>query len=319
MKDKLRYEVPDDSGPQHEPAFYNKVMHFANVLRTKRMAGEISEAECLGAEASLQHYGVQYGVQAPTYDRGAENRGGYQFKPEPVYAVPEPVYAVSGGNTPAAKNCYYCMKPGHFIAQCPRKIGGLPAVNVVGGAGGVPPSNPADPSGKGYYPEESVNAVPPTDAPDLGYPEAYLGDYDATVNALYRGGYRGQRGSFRGRVGRGVYRPAIPNSGYPNRGPGFHGPRVPGPTGYAGGPRTPHKKFQRQPETQYIPMRQRVAYLQQDQDGNEYWQEKLPDNTPAAAYVADGAEAPPEEGVHALPSAEATEAEYLHPQPFLGL
>ena len=49
MKDKLRYEVPDKCGPTDEPAFYQKVMHMANVLRTKHMAGEISKAGCIRA------------------------------------------------------------------------------------------------------------------------------------------------------------------------------------------------------------------------------------------------------------------------------
>ena len=42
MKDKLRYEVPDQCGAKDEPTFYQKVMNMANVLRTKYIAGEIS-------------------------------------------------------------------------------------------------------------------------------------------------------------------------------------------------------------------------------------------------------------------------------------
>ena len=324
MKDKLRYEVPDQCSAKDEPLFYQKVMHMANVLRTKRIAGEISEAECIGAEATQQNYSIQASYPGPRN----QDHGGYQFKPEPVLAINDK----TNGNQPMSKACYYCMRPGHFIAQCPRKAGGLPAVNMVGGSGGYPPVNTVSPVnavdryGNCYYAEgESVNALQ-DDPLDLGYPEAYLGGQDPSVNALpYRGNYRGQRGAFRGRVGQGVYRPA-PAPGYPARTLGYNAPRLPNPLGYAnkeGTPRTPYKKFHSPGNAYRAPPTQRVAYLQQDKAGNEYWREKTTDLTPPAAHVAhvdEGAGAPPEEeGVHVLhPQAEG-DYEYMQPQPFLGL
>ena len=59
MKDKLRYFTPDKCTVENEPKFYQELLHTANVIRTKMMAKEISEAEGLGTQASAQSCSYQ--------------------------------------------------------------------------------------------------------------------------------------------------------------------------------------------------------------------------------------------------------------------
>ena len=317
MRTKLRYEVPAKCGPEDETAFFEKVMHVANVLRTRRMAGEISEAECIGAEATYQNYSAQ----DPPPDR-SNDTGNYQFKQEPVFAV-------ASKNNPVSRNCYYCLTQGHFIAQCPRKAGGFPAaVHAVGCADGPPQAyarQPVHSQSNGYCSAEGhVYAIPEGQ-------ESFPEDPEASVNALpYRGGYqRGgyQRGRARGSVSRGVYRPGSQN-GYSMRTmtPGPRFPPAGGSAAPGGIPRTPYKKFHNNAESFRTPPGVRVAYLQQDKDGNEYWQECHGDTTPPAAHVAPVTHVgtqqeahQEEEGVHALPSSDESDYTYMMPQPFLGL
>jgi hypothetical protein len=126
MKDKLRYFTPDKCSADTEPKFYQELLHTANVIRTKMMAKEISEAEGLGTQASAQSCSYQVVNPKEEYNMRV-------FKNEPVYAVPPRArpFKPPNGDLPDDRVCYYCGKKGHFIAQCTRKAGGLPPINQI--------------------------------------------------------------------------------------------------------------------------------------------------------------------------------------------
>ena len=115
MRDYLRLKMPSPLSDTNQ--FRNEIMFIATVVRRKYMDGEISESEAIGAEAftSLNSYtarekgatlGKQVNVVASTYDQGKKAK---------------------------MLQCYHCKSTEHFIAQCPRKASGLPAVQAMMG------------------------------------------------------------------------------------------------------------------------------------------------------------------------------------------
>ena len=115
MRNYLRLKMPSPLSDTNQ--FRNEIMFIATVVRRKYMDGEISESEAIGAEAftSLNSYttkekeatlGKQVNVVASTYEQGKKSK---------------------------MLQCYHCKSTEHFIAQCPRKASGLPAVQAMGG------------------------------------------------------------------------------------------------------------------------------------------------------------------------------------------
>ncbi len=119
MKDSLREFRPD---PIHNTeAFRVKMIFLANVQRRRLLAGEITEAEALGAEAHVS----SYQFRSPIHPSGSFGQLYPQVKQEPG------INSMKGRNHTGNKNgidkgtCHYCKLQGHYIAQCPRKLSGL--------------------------------------------------------------------------------------------------------------------------------------------------------------------------------------------------
>ena len=130
MKEQLRNWVPLKCTAATEIEFAEQIVHKANVLRKRYIAHEISEAECYGAEAMLQSCSYRSVGEGHETTLGRVGSGSKQFKNEPVYALQEAARANRKGGY-SDRKCYHCNQTGHYIAQCPRKANGLPAVVSV--------------------------------------------------------------------------------------------------------------------------------------------------------------------------------------------
>ena len=130
MKEQLRNWVPLKCTAATEIEFAEQIVHKANVLRKRYIAHEISEAECYGAEAMLQSCSYRSVGEGHETTLGRAGSGSKQFKNEPVYALQEAARANRKGGY-SDRKCYHCNQTGHYIAQCPRKANGLPAVVSV--------------------------------------------------------------------------------------------------------------------------------------------------------------------------------------------
>ena len=111
IKMELRMFTPD---PINKPEkFYSRMMQVLGAIQKAYLAGELSDADLIGCE----------GRSAPMNPLPTANggRGGMRIKQESINAVPS-----------KEKSCFYCQDKGHFIAQCPRKMAGLPRVAVIG-------------------------------------------------------------------------------------------------------------------------------------------------------------------------------------------
>lgn len=135
-------------------------------------AGEVTEAEALGAEAHASK------ITYRTQNRTALNPTAIQdwkVKQEPVFAIN------SKGNKPRG-SCFHCGAKDHYVAQCPRKAAGLaPVINAI--------------EDGDEHQDESVQYV------RTRYPPQQNRKLFGTANAAnpakpaYRGGYRAGRGS----------------------------------------------------------------------------------------------------------------------------
>ncbi len=101
MRNFLRLQIPKPV--ENFKLFRDSMMEIATVVRRKYLDGEIGEAEAMGAES----YAVIQTVKT-TVPRG------------------EAIHALTG-QKPRGQ-CYFCKSKEHYIAQCPRKAAGLPAV-----------------------------------------------------------------------------------------------------------------------------------------------------------------------------------------------
>ena len=137
MKEQLRNWVPLRCTAATEIEFAEQIVHKANVLRKRYIAQEISEAECYGAEAMLQSCSYRSVGEGHETTLGRIGSGSRQIKNEPVYALQEAARANRGGGY-ADRKCYHCNQTGHYIAQCPRKANGLPAVVSIDSPGAEP-------------------------------------------------------------------------------------------------------------------------------------------------------------------------------------
>ena len=193
MKEQLRNWVPLRCTAATEIEFAEQIVHKANVLRKRYIAQEISEAECYGAEAMLQSCSYRSVGEGHETTLGRIGSGSRQIKSEPVYALQEGARSNrKGGYTD--RKCFHCNQTGHYIAQCPRKANGLPAVVSI-------------------------------DAPEAEqeYYEDQVEQEDATVNALggyYNRQFNPQKGynANRGGFNRPGNRNRGSKTGYPGRG-----------------------------------------------------------------------------------------------------
>ena len=99
-------------------ADYDRDLRFAvNSIRKQLLAGELEHNDGAGLElqsSTMSYLGGRQGLiaQAP------------KVKDEPIYAV---VHA----NTAKVRRCFHCQQKGHFVADCPRKSAGLPAIHAA--------------------------------------------------------------------------------------------------------------------------------------------------------------------------------------------
>ena len=99
-------------------ADYDRDLRFAvNSIRKQLLAGELEHND--GAGLELQSSTMSY-------------LGGRQ---DLIARAPkvkeEPVYAVTHTNTAKVRRCFHCQQKGHFVADCPRKSAGLPAIHAA--------------------------------------------------------------------------------------------------------------------------------------------------------------------------------------------
>ena len=110
IKMELRRFIPE---PINKPEiFYGKLMRELGAIQKAYLAGELSDADLIGCEGRA--------VQMDTRPM----KEGVRIKQEPINALTQK----------GEKSCFYCQDKGHFIAQCPRKMAGLPRVSVIGQA-----------------------------------------------------------------------------------------------------------------------------------------------------------------------------------------
>ena len=97
---------------------YDRDLRFAiNSIRKQLLAGELSHNDGEGLE--LQSSTMSY-------------LGGRQnLTLQPPQVKEEPVFAIARRNSANGGRCFYCLKLGHFIAACPRKKAGLPAIQTA--------------------------------------------------------------------------------------------------------------------------------------------------------------------------------------------
>jgi hypothetical protein len=97
--------------------FRKELLFVSNLVRKRYCAGEISQAEALGAEALLLSNSYRTGAKS------AMTRT--HFKEEPINAL-------RNGKDKSSNRCYHCNSRDHFIGQCPRKAAGMaPSVEAV--------------------------------------------------------------------------------------------------------------------------------------------------------------------------------------------
>lgn len=108
MRYQLRLQIPTPIYDTNK--FRENLANMATIVRKRYLAGEISEAEALGAET--------YSVTTSYRAKKADTTLG--IKQEGIHAI--------GSNTRSKfeRTCYHCKEKDHFIAQCPRKAQGLP-------------------------------------------------------------------------------------------------------------------------------------------------------------------------------------------------
>ena len=104
MRKYLSLNLPEPMNDTDK--FMNAILKVATAVRKSYLRGEISDADCLGAEA---------------FDPEESSDG------MPKQTRTTNMIAAVGDKS---KNglCYYCRSKDHFIAQCPRKAAGLPSV-----------------------------------------------------------------------------------------------------------------------------------------------------------------------------------------------
>ena len=101
MRNFLRLQIPKPV--ENFKLFRESMMEIATVVRRKYLDGEIGEAEAMGAES--------YAIVQSVKTNQARN---------------EAINALTGQKPKG--HCYFCRSREHYIAQCPRKAAGLPAV-----------------------------------------------------------------------------------------------------------------------------------------------------------------------------------------------
>ena len=193
MKEQLRNWVPLRCTAATEIEFAEQIVHKANVLRKRYIAQEISEAECYGAEAMLQSCSYRSVGEGHETTLGRIGSGSRQIKSEPVYALQESARSNRRGGYTDRK-CFHCNQTGHYIAQCPRKANGLPAVVSIDS----PEAEQEDYEDQVEQEDATVNALG-------GYYNRQFNPqkgYNATRGGFNRPGNR-NRGSKTGYPGRG--------------------------------------------------------------------------------------------------------------------
>jgi hypothetical protein len=210
MKDSLREFRPD---PIHNTeAFRVKMIFLANVQRRRLLAGEITEAEALGAEAHVS----AYHFRGPTNSTGSYGQLYPQVKQEPG------VFALRGQGNNGSKydnskgTCHHCKEKGHFIAQCPRKASGLaPTVQHLtgedeeeeeeyvqedGGSGGIYYLPNQRSQGRGYPRYLGPAQIRGTSKLGFKPVNSARGKY-SHPNRPYNSQSRGQNKKYNGRIG----------------------------------------------------------------------------------------------------------------------
>ena len=99
-------------------ADYDRDLRFAiNSIRKQLIAGELPHNDGEGLE--LQSSTMSY-------------LGGRQhLSLQPPQVKEEPVFAIARRGAANRGRCFHCLKLGHFIAACPRKKAGLPAIQAA--------------------------------------------------------------------------------------------------------------------------------------------------------------------------------------------
>ena len=116
MKEEMRRVRTTNTAAGVEE-FRNELLFVSNLIRKRYCAGEISQAEALGAEALLLSNSYRSGARTATTRT--------HFKDEPINAL-------RSGRDKPSNRCYHCNSKDHYIGQCPRKAAGLaPTVEAV--------------------------------------------------------------------------------------------------------------------------------------------------------------------------------------------
>ena len=116
MKEEMR-RVRTTNTAAGVDEFRKELLFVSNLVRKRYCAGEISQAEALGAEALLLSNSYRTGAKS------AMTRT--HFKEEPINAL-------RNGKDKSSNRCYHCNSRDHFIGQCPRKAAGMaPSVEAV--------------------------------------------------------------------------------------------------------------------------------------------------------------------------------------------
>ena len=124
LKYRLRGYRP--SQPDNPNEFLEELTHWANVQRTRYAAGEINQADVLGCEVQVT------GISYRNYGNYRHGNHKTEIKRE-ILAVTEEsesqINAFKGNSSqrkPSSSACWHCGEYGHLIADCARKLSGLP-------------------------------------------------------------------------------------------------------------------------------------------------------------------------------------------------
>ena len=99
-------------------ADYDRDLRFAiTSIRKQLIAGELEHNDGEGLELHSS---------TMSYLGGRKN-----ITVQPPQVKEEPVYAMARRNSANGGRCFHCRKTGHFIATCPRKAAGLPAIHAA--------------------------------------------------------------------------------------------------------------------------------------------------------------------------------------------